>query len=148
MAKLHQGFFNPKNPIKYRGRYPIAYRSSWELKMMQILDGRPDVLNWSCESIIVPYYHPFKRRVARYYPDFTATMKNKEGKISRWVLEVKPLKETQPPVHGKRAKQSTKIYSEVLWTINQEKWKAAEKYCQDNGMKFKLLTEKEIYVYK
>ena len=30
---------------------------------------------------------------------------------------------------------------------NQAKWQAAKSYCDDNGMKFKLITEKDLGKY-
>ena len=34
-----QGYFNPKNPEKYKGPSPIIYRSSWERKFMIMCDS-------------------------------------------------------------------------------------------------------------
>ena len=31
------------------------------------------------------------------------------------------------------------------YAVNQAKWKAAQEFCKDNGMQFKLITEKELY---
>jgi hypothetical protein len=146
--KAHQGTFNPRHPERYKGNYPIIFRSSWELKMMQTFDSRTDVLYWSSESNIVHYYHPFKRRMARYFPDFLVAFKDKEGKVTKWLVEVKPYKETIPPVIGPRQRKTTKLYQEATFVVNTEKWKAAEKYCRENGLQFKILTEREIYKYK
>ena len=146
--KSHKGIFNPKNPERYKGNYPIIFRSSWELKMMQVLDARPDVVYWSSESTIIPYYHPFKRRMSRYFPDFLVAFKDKDGKITKWLVEVKPYKETVPPVIGPRQRKTTKLYQEASYVVNTEKWKAAEIYCKNNGLLFKILTEKELYKYK
>lgn len=148
MGKLHQGEFKPKHPEKYKGKFPIIYRSSWELKFMHELDDRPDVVYWSSESVIIQYFHPYKRRIARYFPDFLVAFKNKEDKINKWLVEVKPYRETIPPISKKRQRSTTKLYQEATYLVNSEKWKAAEKYCKDNGLQFKLLTEKELYKYK
>ena len=148
MGKLHQGIFTPKNPDRYKGTQPIIFRSSWELKMMEVLDTRPDVVTWSSESVIVQYYHPVKRRMARYFPDFLVAFKDKEGKITKWLIEVKPYKETLPPIVTPRQKSKTKLYQELTYVINKAKWESAEQYCRNNGWKFQLITEKQLYKYK
>lgn len=148
MGKLHQGEFKPKHPEKYKGNYPIFYRSSWELKMMNQLDSRPDVIFWSSESIQIQYYNPVKRKMARYFPDFKASFKNKDGNIMTYIIEIKPYKETVLPVSTPRQKSKTKLYQELTYVINKAKWEAAEQYCKNNGLKFQLITEKELYRFK
>ncbi len=42
---LHQGYFKPKNPQKYKGDPTnIIYRSGWELKFMLYVDSHPEIL--------------------------------------------------------------------------------------------------------
>lgn len=147
MGKLHQGEYKPKNPNKYKGKYPIIFRSGWELKIMMWLDENPHVIFWSSENVVIPYYHPFKKRIARYFPDFMASIKDKDGKITKYLIEVKPYKETILPVSKPNSKKKTRIYGEMTYIINTEKWKAAEAYCNKNGLKWQLLTEKEIFKY-
>ena len=143
--KFHHGEFTPKHPERYKGNFPIIYRSSWELKTMMVFDSRPDVIRWSSESIVIPYFHPIKHRTARYFPDFHVDFKDKEGNITRWIVEVKPAKECEVPVAKPRQRATTRMYNEQTFMINQAKWEAAEAYCRKNGLKFKVLTEKEIF---
>jgi hypothetical protein len=143
--KFNQGEFSPKHPEKYKGTYPIIWRSRWELKMCMVLDERPDVIQWGSESVAIPYHHPFKDRTARYFPDFIADIRDKEGKVTRWLIEIKPAKETTAPTRKPRQRTKTWMYAEATWMINQRKWEAAQKFCQQNGMKFKLITEKELF---
>ena len=35
----------------------------------------------------------------------------------------------------------------IEWIRNQAKWSAAIEYCEDNNMKFKIITEKELGKY-
>jgi hypothetical protein len=50
--------FHPKNLKKYLGKFPIIYRSSWEMTLMQVFDQNPAVLGWSSETITIPYRNP------------------------------------------------------------------------------------------
>lgn len=141
-----QGFFKPKNPKKYKGDPTnIVYRSSWEFRVMVYLDERKEVINWSSETVIVPYRSPIDGKIHRYFPDFVVTKINKEGKKETVMIEVKPFYQTVPP---KKTNKITKKYlTEVrTWGINEAKWKAAKDYCLDRGWSFHIFTENEIGV--
>lgn len=140
----YQGYFKPKNPHKYKGDPTnIIYRSSWELKLMQYLDNRKDVIKWGSEEIIIPYRSPIDGKIHRYFPDFIVTKINKEGILETALIEVKPKSQTQPP---KRQSKITKRYiTEVkTWGVNEAKWRAALEYCKDRGWTFHIFTEKEL----
>jgi hypothetical protein len=142
----YKGFFNPKNPQKYRGNPSnIIYRSSWELKLMIHLDSHPDVLQWSSEEFFIPYRSPIDGRIHRYFPDFYVKKKNKEGKVEVSIIEIKPFAQTQEP---KRQSNITRRYITEVKTygINSSKWKAAEEYCKDRGWSFEIFTEKELKI--
>lgn len=135
----------PTNPKKYLGDPSnIWARSSWELKIMKWLDAHPDVLSWSSEELIIPYYNPLDNKYHRYYPDFFAKMKHKDGTISNVVIEVKPHYQTIEP---KKPDKINKRYLSDLqnWIVNNSKWEAAKKICEEKKWKFTLLTEKTIY---
>jgi hypothetical protein len=138
--KYHQGFFKPRNPEKYDGDpTKIVYRSSWEARLMVYFDGHPDVVKWSSEEVVVPYFDVSSGKYRRYFPDFLMT--KRDG--TTYMVEVKPEKETVPPVKGK--KKTTKYLQEVLtWGTNDSKWKAAEAYCKKRGWVFIKMTEKDI----
>lgn len=140
-----QGFFKPKNPKKYKGDPTnIVYRSGWELKLMLYLDSRPEVVSWSSEEITIPYRSPKDGRIHRYFPDFVVTKINKDGKKETTLIEVKPSKQTQPPVRT-RGKSNKTFLTEVFeWGKNQAKWEAAKEYCKDRGWKFEIFTEKQL----
>ena len=63
------------------------------------------------------------------------------------IIEVKPLRQCMEP---KRQKKKTRgyIYEVREYAKNQAKWKAAEEYCLDRGLEFKILTEKELGISK
>lgn len=144
MSKSYKGSFRPKNPTKYKGDPTgIVFRSSWELKFMIYLDAHPDVLEWSSEEFCIPYVSPVDGRVHRYFPDFWIKQRNKDGAIETLVVEIKPKKQTEPPVVQKR---KTKRYiNEVMtWGINTAKWQAAEQFCYKKSWKFRILTEQHL----
>lgn len=140
----YSGLFRPKNPKKYVGDpNNIVYRSSWECRVMDWLDRNRDIISWASEELIVPYISPVDNRVHRYFPDFLVKVRNKEGQLKTLMIEVKPKKQTQPPIQQRRI---TKQYiTEVTtWGVNQAKWKAAEEYCLDRGWQFKIMTEEHL----
>ena len=140
-----QGIYGPVNTKKYIGRRSPEYRSSWELKFFQWCDKNPNVLEWSSESVIVPYRSPVDNRYHRYYVD-NAVALQEGNQIIKYLVEIKPYKQTQPPVQSKRKKKSTLLYENKTYAVNQAKWEAAEIYAQKKGMKFIILTENELNI--
>ena len=112
---------------------------------MAYLDNHPDVIEWSSEEIAIPYLSPIDGKYHRYFPDFLVKRKDVHGKIEILMVEIKPAKQTAPPVRQKRI--TKKYIMEVqTWGINSSKWEAAMKYCKERGWKFLKLTEKELNV--
>jgi len=140
----YSGKFTPKNPQKYVGDYTkITYRSSWEARVMTWLDKEPNVISWASEELAIPYISPVDGKRHRYFPDFIVKVKNKDGKVSTMMIEVKPQKQSVEPT--KRSRVTKQYITEVMtYGINQAKWKAAQEYCLDKGWQFKVLTEKEL----
>ena len=140
-----QGLYKIKHPEKYIGdANNVVYRSSWELKMNEFLDNNPNILEWNSEELIIPYVKPTDGRVHRYFPDYWVKYKNRRGEIIQEVLEVKPASQVNKPKRtGKRRKQQ--LYEEITHAINSAKWKAAVQFCNKYGMKFKLITENELF---
>ena len=94
----YSGLYKPTNPRKYRGNPSnIVYRSLWEKKYMKYCDTTSSILEWGSEEIIIPYRSPIDRRIHRYYPDFYIKVREKSGKISKYIVEIKPKKQTKPP---------------------------------------------------
>jgi hypothetical protein len=137
----HKGKFTPINPQKYKGDPTnIIYRSSWEKRVMLWLDKHSQVVSWSSEEIVVPYKSPADGRFHRYFVDFYAQIRDKNGKLNSYLLEIKPKKQaTEPQIKSRITKQY--INEVVTYAINQAKWKAATEYCKDRGWEFKVLTE-------
>lgn len=140
----YSGKFNPKNTNKYLGDPTnIWYRSLWERNMMVRLDENTNVIGWSNEEIVIPYLSPVDGRWHRYFPDFFVKIKEDNGNIQSYILEVKPSKQSKPPEQRKRV---TKQYIQevVTWGINEAKWKAADEYCKDRKWKFNVITEHDL----
>lgn len=146
MAATYKGFFKPKNPHKYRGDPTnIIYRSRWELLAMGRFDIDPNVIWWSSEETIIPYRSPKDNRIHRYFVDFTVNIRNIKGTTETVLIEVKPAKQTVPPVIQENKRKSKTYINEVVqWGVNSAKWKAAKEYCKDRGYHFKIITENEL----
>ena len=140
----YSGRFKPKNYKKYKGDPTnVFYRSLWERRFMVYCDNNPNILEWGSEEIIIPYKSPLDKKVHRYFPDFFIKYKNSSGKIIREIIEVKPKRQLSPP---KEPKRKTKRYlGEVnTYIINQAKFKAAEEFCKDRKLGFRILTEEHL----
>jgi len=138
----YRGKYLPSNPKKYVGNpSQVIYRSLWERKLMVYCDTHDKVIEWGSEEIIIPYMSPWDGKLHRYFPDFYMKVKQANGNIKRFIIEVKPKYQCQsPPTSPKR--KTKRWFNDVKnWTINQAKWKSANAYCLDKGMEFKILTE-------
>ncbi len=133
-----QGQYTPVNPSKYNGTYPIVYRSSWELKVMQEFDSNPNIICWASESIKIPYYNPFTNKNTVYVPDFIVTYKDANQNLKTEIIEVKPLKETDmTEAKSEKAKMAV--------ILNSCKWEAAQHFASQHGIGFRVMTEYNIY---
>ena len=140
----YKGKYYPSFPRKYKGDPTnIVYRSLWERKFMVYCDKNQNILEWASEEIAIPYRSPIDNRVHRYFPDFYMKVKETNGKIKNYVIEVKPAKQTIPP---KKPKRQTKGYIREAYEYarNQAKWKMSKEFCADRQWEFKVVTEKEL----
>lgn len=142
-TKYTQGIYKVIHRNRYKGNPDLAtYRSSWELSMMFKLDTDSNVIEWSSESVIIPY-QDVNGVLRRYFVDFY--VKRKVGdQIITELIEVKPYKETIPPVLTEGKKKKTKVREILTWDINQRKWESAKKFCEKRGWTFRIMTEKDI----
>lgn len=140
----YKGYFKPKNPNKYLGDPTnIIYRSLWELKLMRHLDSHPEVVSWASEELIIHYRSPVDGKLHRYFPDFVVKKKLANGILETVVIEVKPASQSVEP--KKQAKPTKRYIREVMtYGVNQAKWKAAKKYCDDRDWKFIVMNESHL----
>jgi len=142
----YKGKYKVKNPQKYKGDPTnICWRSLWERKYMKYLDGNSNILEWSSEEFFIWYKSPVDNKKHRYFPDFYVKEQYPDGTIKKYLVEIKPKKQTEPPTKPKR--QTKRYISEVYeYAKNQSKWEAAKEWCLDRGYGFVILTEKELNI--
>lgn len=147
MRKTHKGVFVPKNPEKYMGTKEITFRSSWELAACRYFDTQPYVIAWSSESVSIPYKNPLKpqgRQQSMYIPDFLIVYQDMKGRKHVEMIEIKPFKEV--PGVGAGGKRSR--MDQLSQTVNAAKWIAAKIYCAKRGIHFRIITEKDLFVFE
>lgn len=140
----YKGKYEPQNPKKYRGDVKsIVYRSSWERRFMYWCDTNPDVLQWASEEIVIPYLCATDKKNHRYFVDFwLEKIVNREtGEKERWIVEVKPSKQTQVPKKTSGKKEASYLKECETWIKNKSKWAAAQEWAKRNGHRFLLVTE-------
>ena len=139
MSKWAQGEFVPKNPGKYIGKGRIKYRSSWEWTFANFCDNHPSVVAWASESIQIPYFNPVLGKQTIYVPDFLVVYVDKNGQQHGELIEVKPSKEAI----AERARTSR---DKLVLAINTAKWRAANAWCKQQGLVFRVVTERDLFV--
>ena len=138
--------FFPKNVSKYIGDPSnIVCRSLWERKFCKYLDENKNILRWGFEKFNIPYQSPLDNQLHYYIPDFILEKKNKDNTVSTILIEIKPLKQTKKPVMTESVSKKTFSKNMQTYLINQAKWTAAKQFCEQNNIKFMVLTEKEIF---
>lgn len=151
LFQISDAYPHLKNKQKYLSENKvITIRSGWEASFVfDFLDKHSSVLSWSSEDLIIPYRCPVRNySIHRYFPDFVMKVKEVNGNIKEYVVEIKPHKETKKPPQPKR---TTKSYINAVHTYikNQAKWEAARMYCNKERLKgrnieFVIMTEKGI----
>lgn len=144
--KYKQGKFTPINKSKYRGDIDnIVYRSSLELSYFAWCDNNPYIIEWNSEENIIPYFNPIDKRIHRYFVDLWMKIKDKNGKIKEFIVELKPYIYTTPDhLYNKSGKITRSNKLKKQWIVNQLKWKEAKKWAENKGMTFIILTEKDL----
>jgi hypothetical protein len=136
--RYQQGFFQMTNPGKYVGsRAPYA-RSSWEVKTMMLFDTHPNVIQWASEEIGIPYISPVDNRKHTYYPDFMVRYIDGNNQEHVELIEVKPQSQSTLE-HARSAADKAAL------NINAAKWDQARKWCKAKGIKFRIVTENNIF---
>ena len=144
--KYRQGTYRPVDGSKFKGKKHPRYLSSWELKFFKWCDRNPHVIQWSSESVCLPYVSPVDGKMHRYFVDNTVHIR--EGnKIQKYLIEIKPHKQTQAPTTHGNKKQSTILYETATFAVNQAKWNSAKEWCNNNGYVFQIVTEKDFNLF-
>lgn len=137
----YSGKWFPKNIEKYKGDpRKITYRSNWEKFIFNWLDNNPDIDKWGSETVVIPYFSNADGKKRRYFMDVWCKYKNGQ----EFFFEIKPEKETRKPVPpSKMTTAAKKRYINEVYTfsVNRDKWLAAQKTADKLGIKFRLITE-------
>ena len=144
MAESIKSLFKPTKPKKYKGDINnIICRSNWEKRFCSWCDLNKSIIEWGSEEFFIKYVSPVDNRYHRYYPDFLIKVKESTGQVKTYVIEVKPKKQTRPPKPRKNVTKSY-IYECKTYAVNQAKWEAANEWCKDRKIEFKIVTEQEL----
>ena len=136
--KFSQGSYKLKNPEKYIGLGTPRYRSSWEISVMRMCDENPAIQQWASESIKIPYRDPLTGKQTVYVPDFLVVYVDANHRKHTELVEIKPSKEA--------TMESARSYRDKLSVaINMAKWAAADAWARANGMRFRVVTEFDIF---
>ena len=138
MSKFAQGPYTVKHPQKYVGRGIPRYRSSWEWAFMNFCDTNENVLQWASEPVRIPYRHPLSGKMTTYVPDFIVTYRGPKNTMIAELIEIKPMKQS-------RIDERMKDRDRAIVAINYAKWDAATKWARSNGLKFRIITEDQIF---
>ena len=119
------------------GKTLPIFRSSWERRFMQMADEHDAILYWSSESIKIPYKNPINGRSTVYVPDFAIVYLDANGQQHSEVVEIKPSSQLLGEAKG--------AYDKLHAVINAAKWEAAQIFCKKHNMRFRVITEKDIF---
>ena len=137
--KFAKGKFTMTNPGKYVGLKNPTYRSSWEWSFMRFCDTNPSVEKWASEAIKIPYRDPLTGKQTVYVPDFFIQYVDKFNKTHVELIEVKPASQQIVERVGKNK------YNQAQFIKNQAKWAAANIWCKQQGIKFRILNENDLF---
>lgn len=137
--RFSKGLYKLNNPEKYLGTKQPIYRSSWEFTFMSFCDNNPAVQEWASESVKIPYRDPLTGKATVYVPDFLISYVDKNQKKHVELVEIKPSKQAIREKVGKNP------YDQAQYVKNVAKWAAAGAWCRQRGIKFRVISESDIY---
>jgi len=138
MAKYAQQLYEVKNQDKYIGNKRPFMRSSWETVFATVCDNNPAIIKWASEPFKIPYVNPLTGKKTIYVPDFLIIYEDKNGTQHTEVIEIKPKKEV-----AMQFAKSKKDKAAVV--VNAAKWEAARAWCKAQGIKFRIITEEDMF---
>lgn len=139
MSKFSCGTYTPKNPEKYIGNKLPYWRSSWEFNFCSFCDTNASIQKWASEAIRIPYRDPLTGKNTVYVPDFFIQYLDKNNNMIVELIEIKPASQTLIERTGKSK------YNQSQFIKNQAKWAAASLYCKQQGIRFRILTEADLF---
>lgn len=137
--KFASGKFQMTQPEKYIGTKIPTYRSSWEWSFMKFCDTNKAVQKWASEAVQIPYRDPLTGRQTVYVPDFFIQYVDKNSKMHVELIEIKPASQAILERVGKNK------YNQAQYVKNQAKWAAATLWCRQQGIKFRVVSENDLF---
>ena len=138
MSKWAQGQYQVINPKKYVGQGMPRYRSGWEHSFMRFCDTNDNIMQWASESFRIPYLHPLTGKMTTYVPDFLITYKTRNNTLRAELIEIKP-KGQSAITEGQKPRDRAVV------AVNYAKWDAATKWCRNQGLTFRVITEDDMF---
>jgi hypothetical protein len=136
--KWAQGIYEVRNVKKYVGKGKPKYRSSWELAFMNFCDNNENILQWASESVQIPYRNPITGKQTIYVPDFLIIYRDKKNRQIAELIEIKPSGQAD-------LKEGMNQQQRATVALNYAKWDAARNWCKRQGIKFRVVTEKDMF---
>jgi len=137
--RFAKSIYQVKNPEKYIGNKLPYCRSSWETTFCMFCDNNPSIQQWSSEPVKIPYRDPLTGKATVYVPDFLISYIDKNMKKHAELIEIKPANQMILEKVGKNA------YNQAQYVKNMAKWAAAGKWAQQQGIKFRIINEHDIF---
>jgi hypothetical protein len=139
MRSTAKGKFKVRNPEKYIGAGDPTYRSSWEMTFMMFCDNNPAIQQWASESVKIPYTDPLTGRSTVYVPDFLVVYLDKDQKKHAELIEIKPKSQAVLEAVGKNK------LNQAQYIKNMAKWQAAQAWCKRMGLRFRVVSEEDLF---
>ena len=137
--KFSQSIYQVKNLEKYVGSKLPYCRSSWETTFCLFCDNNPSIEQWASEPIKIPYRDPLTGKPTVYVPDFLISYVDRHMKKHAELIEIKPANQMLREKVGKNP------YNQAQYVKNMAKWAAAAKWAQQQGIKFRVINEHDIF---
>lgn len=142
-----QGIYKPsalnqKGELKYAGKLPPTYRSSYEKQCFYLLEKHPEINWWKSEATIIKYISPLDGNYHNYFIDLTFEADDANtGKPITFFVEVKPSAQTKRPIRTPKKRSKTFITECKTYAVNVAKWNAAKSWADKVNGKFFIWTE-------
>ena len=106
---------------------------------MNFCDTNPSISKWASEAVKIPYRDPLTGKQTVYVPDFFIQYMDKKGAVLTELIEIKPASQTILERVGKNK------YNQAQFIKNQAKWAAANNWCKQQGIKFRIINENDLF---
>jgi hypothetical protein len=110
----------------------IPLRREWKRVIMEEEESR------GSECVVIPYRHPLDGKMHNYIPDFLITYRTKNNTTRAELVEIKPRKQSI-------LEEKMNSKERAIVAINYAKWASAQKWCNQQGLTFRVITEADIF---